>query len=224
MRIIFIHGFGESEAIFDKIAPFITGSHLLLNVWELVGDIPRKNLNVLDFAESLVEQHNITQDDVIIGHSMGGWIAYHIKHFTGSPIIQIASWTDFDRPILLINNAKIIYWFARTGLLFNGFVKRGIVKKAYAGKPSQQVFEETYDRMIRGNKENVINQLRLILTPVSQKVTVKPDLRIHAKADVVVRVPRESFVEVPGDHFTLQTDPETVYEPILAFLQHMKRD
>lgn len=224
MRIIFIHGFGENEAIFDKIAPFISGNHFLLNVWELVGDIPRKNLNVLDFAESLVEKYNIRQNDVIIGHSMGGWIAYHIKHFTGSPIIQIASWTGSDRPILPIKNAKIIYWVTRNGLLFNGFMKRDAVRKAYQGKLSRQVFEETYDRLTEGNKENVINQLRIILTPVPVKITVKPDLRIHAKADLVIRTPREEFHEVPGDHFTLQTHPETVYKPIVAFLATLKEN
>jgi hypothetical protein len=178
----------------------------------------------LNFAESLVGKYAITQDDVIIGHSMGGWIAYHIKHFTGSPIVQIASWTDFDQPILPFKNVKVIHWVVRNGLIFNGFIKCFSVKKAYAGNPSRQVFEETFDRLSVRNKENVINQLRLILTPVPQKIAVKPDLRIHAKADLVVRVPREPFHEVPGDHFTLQTDSETVYEPITAFLQNLKRD
>jgi hypothetical protein len=224
MRIIFIHGFGENEAIFDKIAPFITGEHLFLNVWELVGDIPRTNLNVLNFAESLVEKYSITQDDVIIGHSMGGWIAYHIKHFTGSPIVQIASWTDTDRPYSPIKNAKVVYWLVRNGFLFNNVVKKYLIKTAYEGKPSRELYEEIFDHMIHGNKENIINQLRLILIPVPEKITVKPDLRIHAKADAVVRVPRESFHEVPGDHFTLQTHPDTVYEPIVGFLQNLKRD
>lgn len=224
MRIIFIHGFGEDETIFDKIAPFITGEHLFLNVWELVGDTPRKDLNVLNFAHSLVEKYTIIESDVIIGHSMGGWIAYHIKHITNSPIVQIGSWTDTDRPYSPIKNAKIVYWFVQNGLLFNNVAKKYLVKTAYEGKPSRQVYEEIFDRMINGNKGNIINQLRLILTPVPEKLTVKPDLRIHAKADLVVRVPRESFVEVPGDHFTLQTDPETVYEPIVVFLQDLKRD
>lgn len=222
MRIIFIHGFGESEAIFDKIAPLIAGEHLFVNVWELVGDNPRKNLNVLNFARGLVEKYTITQEDVIVGHSMGGWIAYHIKHFTASPIVQIGSWTDADRPILPFKNVKIIYWLVRNGFFFNGFIKRYTIKKAYEGKPSRPIFEEIFDRMAIANKENIINQLRLILTPVPERLTVKPDLRIHAKADLVVRVPREPFHQVPGDHFTLQTNPETVYEPIVAFIKSLK--
>ena len=74
--------------------------------------------------------------------------------------------------------------------------------------------------MIAGNKENIINQLRLILTPVAERPTAEPDLRIHARADLVVRPPREPFHKVIGDHFTLYTHPEAVYEPINAFLKH----
>ncbi len=223
MRIIFIHGFGESEAIFDNIAPFISGEHIFVDVWKLVGDVPRKDLNVIEFAKCLVEKHYITFSDVIIGHSMGGWIAYHIKHLTNSPIIQIGSWTDSDRPISPIKNAKVVYWLVRKGLLFNNFVKEYLIKTAYEGKPSRQLYEEIYDRMIHGNKENVINQLRLIFSPIIEELTVKPDLRIHAHADLVVRVPREPFHEVPGDHFTLQTHPETVYQPIAAFINKLKQ-
>jgi pimeloyl-ACP methyl ester carboxylesterase len=224
MRIVFIHGFGENEAIFDKISPFISGEHLFVNVWTLVGDVPRNDLNVLSFAQRLVEKYGITRQDVIIGHSMGGWIAYHIKHFTNSPIVQIGSWTDADRPYSPIKNEKVIYWVVRNGLFFNRFMKRYSVKRAYESKPSRQVYEEIFDQMTLGNKENIINQLRLILSPISEKLTVIPDLRIHARADLVVRIPREPFHEVPGDHFTLQTNPETVYEPILAFLKALKQD
>lgn len=223
MRIIFIHGFGENEAIFDKISPAISGEHHFVNVWDLVGDLPRKDLNVLSFAQRLVEKYNITRQDVIIGHSMGGWIAYHIKHLTNSPIVQIGSWTDADRPYSPIKNEKVVYWLVRNGLFFNPVVKKYLIKKAYEGKPSRQLYEEIFDLMINGSKENVINQLRLILSPISEKLTVKPDLRIHARGDMVVRVPREPFHEVPGDHFTLQTHPETIYEPIVAFFNKLKQ-
>ncbi len=221
MRVIFIHGFGENESIFSKVAPFIPGEHTFLNVWELLGNTPLPAMNVLIFAESLVEKYKITQQDVIIGHSMGGWIAWHIKHFTGSPIVQIASWTDPDRPYKPLKNVKIIYWLIRNGLFFNSFMKRIFTAMGYKGKPSKQVYEEIIDRMIAGNKENIINQLRLILTPVPERPAVEPDLRIHARADLVVRPPREPYEEVIGDHFTLFTHPEVVYKPIVAFLNHL---
>src|ERR1700733_9328797 len=166
MRIIFIHGFGENESIFSKVAPFIPGEHTFLNIWELLGNKPLPGINVLVFAKSLVEKYNITQQDVIIGHSMGGWIAWYIKHFTGSPIVQIATWTDPDRPVKPLKNVKVIYWLVRNGLFLNRFTKRLFSSKGYKGKPSQAIYEEIFDDMIAGNKENIINQLRLILTPV----------------------------------------------------------
>lgn len=223
MRIFFIHGFGEDEAIFSKITPFIGGEHIFLNVWALLGDTPRPNINVLDFAKEVVEKYDISQNDVVIGHSMGGWIAYYIKHFANSPIIQIASWTDPDRPIVITKNVQLIYWFVRNGLFFNRLSKWLITRRSYKNKPSKEIHHINFDRLIRGNKENVINQLRLILTPISEKLKVTPDLRIHAKADIVVRPPREPFHEVIGDHYTLYTHPQTVYEPIVAFLENKIR-
>ena len=65
----------------------------------------------------------------------------------------------------------------------------------------------------------MINQLRLNFMPVPEKVTVVPDLRIHALADLLILSPREPFHEVTGDHFTLYTHPQMVYEPIAAFLE-----
>ena len=103
--------------------------------------------------------------------------------------------------------------------MLNRFMKSVFIAQSYKGKPSRQIYEETFDRMMAGNKENIINQLRLIFTPVPERPIVQPDLRIHALADPLVRPPREPFVEVPGDHFTLYTYPEAVYEPISNFLK-----
>ena len=219
MRILFIHGFGEDEAIFSKITPAIAGEHVLLNVWNLLGNEPRPDINVLDFSKEIVDKYAITKEDVIIGHSMGGWIAYHIKQITGSPIIQIASWTHFDRVILPISKPSIIYWSVRNGLFFNRFQKGLYTLLGYRNKPSKAIFRTTFDRLIKGNKENAINQLRLILTPVPEQAIIEPDLRIHARKDIVIRPPREPFHLVSGDHFTLYTSPQEVYEPIVAFLK-----
>jgi hypothetical protein len=70
MRIIFINSFGENEAIFNEISPFIPDEHIFVVFLTIVGDAPRKDLNVLAFAQSLIEKYTITKNDVIIGHSM----------------------------------------------------------------------------------------------------------------------------------------------------------
>ncbi len=216
-RIIFIHGFGENESIFRHIAPKIGGQQLFINVWSVLGNDRQDNINVLDFSKALVNRFQINKDDVVIGHSMGGWIAYHIKYHVGCRIIQIASWTHFDRVISPIKSANTIAWLVRNGLYINKFQK-WLFGMAYNGKPSKAIFLETFDDLINGNRECAVSQLRLIFNPILG-IDVIPDLRIHAKADTVIKYPREPFHEVPGDHFTLITDPETVYTPILSFLK-----
>lgn len=218
-RIIYIPGFGEKANIFDKIAPNIPAKEILfLDNWELLGDRPKRKIDVLQYATELVAKYQITNQDIIIGHSMGGWIAYHIKHITGCRIVQIGSWTAPDRVILPIKNRHLIYFCTKTGIYLNRFTLQYAVKRGYKGKPSEVIFVETFERLKNGSKNNVINQLRLILTPVKTEINVLPDLRIHAKADKIIRYPKATFHEVPGDHFTLYTHPETVYMAINQFL------
>ena len=216
-RIIFIHGFGESERIFDKIAPSIGGNQIFVNVWELLGNEPIEGLNVVNFSEKLITHFKITAQDVVIGHSMGGWIAHHIKHQIGCRIVQIATWTAFDRVISPIRNGKILYWLVRYGLYINRF-QRWLFVRMYKGKPSQQIFSDIFTDLVNAPKTAIINQLKLIFEPVPN-IYSQPDLRIHALKDTVIKYPREPFHEVPGDHFTLVTHPQTVIEPIVAFLK-----
>jgi len=219
MRIFFIPGFGEVENIFDKIAPHIGGSHVFLNNWNELGNAPRNDINVIIYAKELIAKYGITGDDVIIGHSMGGWIGFHLKHLTGCRVIQVASWTNPDRVILPKLKPTTIYWAMKSGLVFNRLARWFMVRKFYKNNPSAGVFTETYNRLMKGNKNCVVNQMRLILTPVPESVTVTPDLRIHARRDPIIRHPKtEVTTTVSGDHFTLWTSPEEVYKPIAEFL------
>jgi Alpha/beta hydrolase family len=217
MRLIFIHGFGENESIFSKIAPELGGQQVFINVWKALGNEERPNLNVIDFSQELVNKFLITPADVVIGHSMGGWIAHHIKHHVGCRIVQIGSWTHFDRLISPIKNGKIIYWLVRNGLYINRFQKWLFVRLNYRNAPSRSIFENTFEDLIQGNKTNVISQLKLMFEPVPH-IATEPELRIHAHKDMVIKYPREVFYEVSGDHFTLYTQPEEVIKPIRAFL------
>jgi pimeloyl-ACP methyl ester carboxylesterase len=221
MRLFFVPGFGEEESIFEKVAPHIPGEKTFLNPWLLAGNQPRPGLNALVYARELSGRFGITKNDVVIGHSTGGWVALHLKHLTGCTAVQIASWTDPGKVIRPVPNRRLIYWASDSGLYFNSFVKRLIVQLRYRNKPSREIFSRVFTRLSEGNKHNVTNQLRLIFNPVPEAVTVQPDLRIHARADSIIRFPDEPVVEVPGDHFTLYTHPEKVYRPVLSLLQEL---
>lgn len=220
-RLIFIPGFGENETIFAKIHPSLPGEKVFLNKWELLANHPRPRLTVLQFAQELVRQFGITREDVLIGHSTGGWIAYHLKHLVQCPIVQIASWTDGRKVVQPIANRQVIYWFVRRGLYFNPLVKHLLIWRNYCNKPSRQIFSQVFDDLIKGDKDNVVNQLRLIYNPVREAISVAPDLRIHARADSIISYPDQPFHEVPGDHFSLYTHPEQVWRPIAGLLQEL---
>ena len=51
MRVIFIHGFGENDHPYSvKIAPFIPGEHVFLDVWELLVNKPLPRMERLGFC------------------------------------------------------------------------------------------------------------------------------------------------------------------------------
>ncbi len=153
---------------------------------------------------------------------MGGWIAWHIKHLGGCRIIQIASWTDSSKIMKVPIERHLMYWLAKRGFGFNSFVLHILVWLNYKNKPSRKIFIAIFERLRRGNKEIVAKQLMVIFSPIKEPITVTPDFRIHSKGVPIVKFPDQTFYEVPGDHFTLYTYPETVYKPIVEFLKRQE--
>ena len=219
MRLFLIPGFGEDRYIFEKIQDHLPGEKVFLNHWHLVGEQARPELNVLSYARELINWFNITKDDVVIGHSMGGWVALYIKHLVHCPIVQIASWTEPKKVATPVTNCRLVFWLTKRGFYLNRLVKSVVLWRDYRGKSSASLFNSIFEQLIRGNKDCVINQLRVIFNPVGETVTEAPDLRIHARADRIIRFPDQPVCEVPGDHFCLYTDPEPVWQPIVNFLQ-----
>lgn len=222
MRIFFIPGFGEEVSIFNKIQSFIPGEKVFIDNWTLLAYVPEKKLTVLVYAEYLTERFRIKKEDVVIGHSMGGWIALYIKHLVGCRVIQIASWTDSRKVIKVPIERHLSYWLAKRGCGFHPVILHILVWLNYKNKRSREIFISIFERLRRGNKEIAAKQLMVIFNPVKETAAVTPDLRIHAKADRIIRYPDQAFHEVPGDHFTLFTYPDTVYKPIVDFLKQQE--
>lgn len=223
MRLIFIPGFGEDETIFEHLHPLLPGEKVFLSFWKDLPNAKRPELNAPVFAQELVQQYGITANDVVIGHSTGGWVALFIKQQVHCPVVQLASWTDPHKLALPPIPPRLIFFLAKRGLLFNSPLLWWSLKTRYRHQPSAPVFKSVFTRLINGNKENAVNQLRLILNPVENKATPPPDLCIHAKKDPIVHFPDGPAYEVPGDHFSLYTYPSTVAEPIVEFLKNQTR-
>ncbi|WP_018617679.1 alpha/beta fold hydrolase [Spirosoma luteum] len=218
MRLIFIPGFGETQYIFSQIAPQLPGEHLFIENSDLLDNQPIPLLTAIGYARMLIDQHHITSADWVIGHSMGGWTAYAIKHLTGCSIVQIASWTNPEKVVRLVKNPAIIYWLVRKGWYLNQFNKRLLLRLGYRNKPSAQIFGEVFQHLIDSPTDYVINQLQIILNPLEERIDNQPEVVIHAEKDTIVRYPDNRVTTVSGDHFTLITHPNEVIKAIRPFL------
>lgn len=215
MRLIFIPGFGETPSIFSQLAERLPGEKLFVDNLDLLGIYPKPALTVAEYARQLIECHRIQGDDVIIGHSMGGWIALAIKQHLGCPIVQIASWTDPTNVFLPIKNPTVVFWLIRHRWYFNQFTKQLLLRLGYRHKPSARVFSQVFQNLIDSSPEFIVNQVRLILSPLNLGVDLQPDLRIHSVVDSIVRFPAQAVVTVPGDHFNLFTHSQEVADAIV---------
>ena len=222
MRLIFIPGFGETPRIFNRIAPSLPGEKLFIDNQALLGGKPMPDITAIRYAQLLVDNQHISREDVVIGHSMGGWVAHAIKHLTGCSVVQIASWTDPGKVVLPIKNPEVIYWLVRNGLYLNRVNKQLFSWLNYRNKPSAQIFNEVFEQLIDSPHNYVINQLRVILNPPELAITTQPEVRIHSENDSIIRFPSHTAVRVPGDHFNLITHPENVIAPIQAFLKTIR--
>lgn len=217
-RIFLIHGYVEDTTIFDQLISLLPPADFVrINLADEFGRWqPNGPVNVRFVAQYLTDQYKISVDDVVIGHSMGGWVAINIKQVSGAAAVQVASFTNQKKIRFPTNNLTILK------LLLNSGVTQGRTLNNYFIK--QYPFAESrelYTRLVSGSMQMprlyLWQQLQTLFATVPP-LTVQPDLRIHARRDSVVGVPDETFVEVPGDHFGLVFHPELVAAPIRSLL------
>lgn len=227
MRLILIHGYIEDPSIFDKLIPLLLPATLL--PIDLKDEFARWNsskprlaepINARKLAQYLTDYYEITADDVVIGHSMGGWIAINIKELTGATTIQLGSWTDQKKINFPVRNLRALKWMLNTGLTQSTWL-RDFFKRQYPFPESKELYVKLVDEGRHLSRHYIYQQQMTLFAPVPP-LTVQPDLRVHARPDNVVFYPVEDCVEVPGDHFSLYYYPELVAEPILNMLGRVK--
>jgi len=204
MKLIFIHGFVEDHTIFNEIRKTITqGEQIAMDLEKVLADWHDApvDLDVEKMAAYLIKKYNITAQDCVIGHSMGGWIASYIKQACGCKAILVASLTDQRKLITPLKNPTLLKFLIRCGLMQSSVII-SFLKKDYKFQESKQLYDELLDGMITLDKKILYQQFQILLAPV-KPLTITPDLRIHARKDNIVRFPDEKFVEVLGDHFSL---------------------
>lgn len=218
-RLIYIHGYVEDPSIFDKLAPLLpTESVLKLNLQDEFGrwNPDDQTVNVFTLAMYLANTYQISANDVVIGHSMGGWIAANLKAQTGCRAVLIASYTDQKKLITVTHNIQVVRLLMKLGVVQSRWFANYALKK-YPFDESRALHKTLIGTMTSQSHRYIYQQLRVLLAPYPIP-PASPDLRIHARPDNVVRRPDEVYVETPGDHFNLVFYPEVVATPILAWL------
>ncbi|MBO0952344.1 alpha/beta fold hydrolase [Fibrella forsythiae] len=217
-RILFIHGNLDVPASFDSLLPLLLPWDMQcidleddFNAWDAT--IP---VTVRTVAERVVKAYNIGPDDLLIGHSMGGWIAAHVKELTGATVIQLSSWTDPRKVRAPIRQLGLIRAIVSSGVAQHPACI-SMAKRLYPFRQSRARIHAALDRVQRMNPAYMIWQYELIFSTVPP-LTILPDLRIHDRHDMVIRFPDEPFINVPGNHKIHATNAAGVAEAIRGFL------
>lgn len=222
IRIVFIPGYTEDPSIFDALVPLLPTHQALRisNQEELAAGFAGKSPDVVGYAAYLAKKYAIQERDIVIGHSMGGWIGIHLKQQTGCKAILVGSFTDpgkvrmpYQQPWLL----KALTWLG----VIQGRRLNKTFKKLYPHDESRALYTSLLDRLPAFSRRYVWQQLKLIFSPVPA-LTVSPDIRIHARRDNVVKYPDEAYVQVAGDHFSVLFHAAEVAAPIQAFMQAVR--
>jgi pimeloyl-ACP methyl ester carboxylesterase len=219
MKLIFIHGFVEDSTIFNEIRKTITtGEQIALNLEEDFAawqDAP-EDMDVQKLALYLIQKYKITAQDCVIGHSMGGWIASHIKQNIGCKAILLASLTNQAKLLSPLKNLTLLKYSVRWGIT-QGQMMVSYLKNIYLFPESKQLYDGLIDGLAVMDKKCLFQQLQVLFAKVPP-LTITPDLRVHARKDNIVAFPDESFVEVKGDHFSLVFHSKEVCEVVLEVL------
>ena len=213
-RILLIHGYVEDPTIFDQLIPHLPNVNFVrINLAdEFLRWQPTGSIDVQMLAQYLTNYYKITDNDFIIGHSMGGWIAIHIKQLTGAGAIQVGSWTDPKKILFPTDSLAIVKFLLYSGISQSRLVNNYFRKK-YPFHESRTLYNGLVDGSMRMTRLYLWQQAQILFAKVPPP-TVSPDLRIHARRDNIIRFPDEPFAEVPGDHFSLVFHPERVAEAI----------
>lgn len=208
-RLLLLPGYTEDQRIFATLRPLLPTFAQVLAL-ELEEEFahwhPAGRPTVAALARHLAARYHIGPADVVIGHSMGGWIAAHLKQQTGATAILLSSFTDQAKIVSAIRNPRLLGFVALTGLVQNRQINQ-YFKRRYRYDESRALHAQFVDGMGRLRRRYVHQQLQVLFAPVPP-LTASPELRLHVPTDTVVLPPDEPYVVLPGDHFAHYFYPE----------------
>jgi len=218
-RLLLLHGYTEDATIFDPLLPLLPPFEQVVAL-ELAEEFahwrPAGPVNVHTLARYLAARHGIGPTDVLIGHSMGGWIAAHLQEQTGAAAILLSSFTDQAKIVSSLRSPRLLGVAAHLGLVQNRWLN-DYFRRRYRHDESRALHGQLVAGMGRWRRRYVAQQLRVLFAP-GPPLTTEPALRLHAVGDTVVRPPDEPYVALPGDHFAHYFYPQLAAAAIRDYL------
>lgn len=218
-RLLLLHGYTESGSIFTPLLPLLPPAlpvQLLELPEALAGWRPEGPVNVATVARRLVAFYTITAADVVLGHSMGGWLAAYLKQETGCTAVLLSGFTSQDRIVSRIRSLGWLRLLTYSGLVQSGWAGARF-KRGYRPAESRALYHQLVDDTSRLGRRHLFQQLQVLFAP-APPLTVAPDLRLHARADAIIRPPQEPYVEISGDHFGHYFYPGQVVAALAPYL------
>jgi pimeloyl-ACP methyl ester carboxylesterase len=218
-RLLLLHGYTESSTIFAPLRPLLPPSLpvVAIELPEALADWrPLGPVNVASAAQRLAELYQITAHDVVLGHSMGGWLAAYLKQATGCTAVLLSGFTNQNRIISRLRGLGVLRLVVQAGLLQNRWLNARF-KRRYPFAESRALYGQLLDDTRLLSRAALYQQLQILFAP-APPLTVEPDLRLHARHDHIIRPPQEPFIEISGDHFGHYYYPQQVLAAIRPLL------
>jgi len=231
-RIVLLPGFGEDKRIFRKIAPYLNDYELLhIDYRTVLQQFTPENIDIKSFVKALREHYAIDENDILIGHSLGGFISHYLHQQLGCANCLIASFTNPKKIRLPYNYKKLVKWLTEKGLFTSNTLK-SLVRMTYHWSDSMTELKNSLEVFEQYGKQDIHKLIQLLypkrrsflqwLLP-NPKLS-PPSLILHPAKDSIVAPPDEAYVKLPGNHFSPATHPQIVGQHLEAWLIRLKRE
>ncbi len=224
-RILLLPGYGCNALSFSEIEPFLadyTVEHI--DYRAITARFTNSKFNLRDFVNQLIVQHRITTKDILIGHSMGGFIAYNISQIVRCEVCLIGSFTDVSRIVRLAPIKLVSDVFITLGGLKWSRAHQYLLKRRQQRPQSLPAFEAVLDNFMNYYTTDDLLKLSQLAYAPALAHNKPPSLRIHSKIDKIVLPPLEPYTETPGDHFNLLTHPKEVGKVLTEWLHSITNE
>lgn len=226
-RIILLPGYGEDERIFRHLEATLTAyRYVIVDYKRVLPHFTTANIKLERFIKRLIFTYSITERDILIGHSLGGYLAHHIRQVTGCEACLHSSFVHPSKIKILLRSQAIIKHTVGRGIL-NTALAKAITQWRYQNHPSAYEIDQVMHMLDEYGAEDVLKLTLLFFrrrkrtlgwlrsTPAFE---LAPSLVIHPEADRVVAPPDLPHHAVPGDHFSIVIHPAPSIELIHGWL------